>query len=373
MKDPPSSWGELSKEQLIFIHSLNRAEMPSVIYRMKVFLELCGLELCGLSYYKGESLIEETSLESLGKKLEWIESVLSNKVPITIVLKKKYDNEGKEPLMSISSKSLFEAIGYYTKFLDKPYSLIDCKIDKIRIGQHTYAGPDPMMLGLTYEQYQNAQSAINSINYVQYESQSINAKMLEAIKNADKDVSDFTEEDAKRIIGDSSIEELKRIEQDLKEAQGDFLSAVLCLMEIKCMDVEQYDDKGELLIDEKGVPIVKKNTFWQSRKYSSEEMQRVKTELSNDAPSWLFPLLYQWFQSSLLAISKKFPKLFKGNNVVEEDDPVKSFAQTLNTIMKEQGFTSQKDVLNTEAVLNFETLNRLAVQAEELERISKKK
>lgn len=372
MPSPPSAWEDLNKEQLVFIHSLNRAEMPPFIFKTRVFLELCGLELCGKSYYE-EPSSEKADIASIEKQVQWIEDMLNNKLPATIVLRKKGDKDEKEPLMAISSKNLFEAIDYFTEFLDNPFTLIDCKIDSIQIGQHTYAGPDPMLLSLTYEQYQNAQSALTGIAFIQDSLRRKNESVLKKIQSSFIDVSKASEQEITTLIGASNIEEMKKEELSLKESQGDFLAAVLCLKEIKETEYEQYDSRGRLVTDAEGMPIRKKTSFWQRRKYDGEEMQRLRDELIEFAPTWLFPLLYQWFQSSLIALQGKFPKLFRDNKAAgEENDPVKAFAQTLNTIMKEQGFSSQRDVLSTEAVLNFETLNRLATQAEELERINKK-
>jgi len=54
LPNPPSTWDELTEEQLIYIHTLLKEDLPESVYKMRVFLSLCGLELCGKSFFTHE-------------------------------------------------------------------------------------------------------------------------------------------------------------------------------------------------------------------------------------------------------------------------------------------------------------------------------
>lgn len=373
LPNPPSTWDELTEEQLIYIHTLLKEDLPESVYKMRVFLSLCGLELCGKSFFTHEdqlSVKDNLSVEELNIRLAWMEKVIRNEAPVTIVLKKKGDEES--PLMTISAEDFFYASEHFTNFLDEPFTLTDCHIDTIRIGSHTYKGPDPMLLSLTYEQFQNAQTAASNVQSSKDNMDMVHKKMLSELKKLSGENKNLSQEELYLKLSPQLIRNIESCTKDLKDAQGEFISSVLVPMEAVVMETEVYDDDVNIKIDNEGNIVTKKEICWQTKKYDYHEMQRLKDEIADKAPDWLFPILYQWFQGSLLALQKKFPKLFSGKNSQEEYDPIKSFVQTLNTLMKEQGFPSQRAVLDADAILNFETLNRLTIQAEEITRMRKK-
>lgn len=355
LTDPPSSWSELSESQLIFIHSLPRLEMADSVFRMKVFLHLAGLELCGESFYAElpDEQSDNPTLEQINAQLSWMESVVEGSADITVVLKPvTYD--GEAPLYSISVSDFFDAVTFYTKFIDEPYELLDCKFDTVRIGKHTYKAPDPCMASLTYEQYQSAQACLTEIwdctNYIQQLQQQIESKEP----------------------NEELVQSAQQTADDLHKAQASFLTYVLHLMHAVSIEEEQYDSKGNLLTDNKGKPIIKSHAILQKKDFKSDDAERLFPEMLAEAPEWLFPVMYQWYQSCLAYLQKKFSKLFSGKKGGGDSDPLVSTSATLNTLMKEQGFTSHQDVLDANAIFIFQKLDALTRQAEEMERMNKK-
>lgn len=359
--------------------------MPDSIFKMQVFLHLAGLELCGESFYTEPSTTVSDvspSGENLSAQLSWMESVLSGSADITVVLQPSESSSAldKDTKALISADALFNAITHFTKFLDEPYTLIDCKLDRIHIGSHIYKAPDPMILSLTYEQYQGAQSALGAVQdlsqYVQqlYEQFSkqpprnldpSNSRNIESSKSRNIDPSN------PRPLEPSISPELTSAISDLHEAQATFLSFVLLPMYNHTEEQDELDSEGNVILDKKGRPKRHTINTLRTKKFISEEAQLLIPELKDHSPEWLFPIMYQWFQSSLIAHQKNFPKLFSGKKG-GASDPLVATISTLNTLMKEQGYQDQQAVLDANAIFNFQKLDALTRQAEEMERMNKK-
>lgn len=343
--------------------------MPDPIFKMQVFLHLAGLELCGESFYTELSTTVSDvspSGENLSAQLSWMESVLSGSADITVVLQPSESSSvlAKDTKALISADALFNAITHFTKFLDEPYTLIDCKLDRIHIGSHIYKAPDPMILSLTYEQYQGAQSALGAVQDLSQYVQQLYEQLSKSPSQGG--VSTPSPSDINAVSP-----ELTSAISDLHEAQATFLSFVLLPMYNHTEEQDELDSDGNVILDKKGRPKRHTINTLRTKKFISEEAQLLIPELKEHSPEWLFPIMYQWFQSSLIAHQKNFPKLFSGKKG-GASDPLVATISTLNTLMKEQGYQDQQAVLDANAIFNFQKLDALTRQAEEMERMNKK-
>lgn len=340
--------------------------MADSVFRMTVFLYLAGLELCGESFYAEPELSEGDKLgvEDINRNLEWMESVMKGTADITVVLR-PVDSGEDAPLYTISAESLYDAVSFYTKFLDEPYTLIDCKLNTIHIGSHIYKAPDPMMISLTYEQYQDAQSMLGGIWGIEQGIGQLQKKMESIIQKAQK-------KKKEPVIPQNMLDEMQELAEDMKTQQAEFLSRLFTIMDVKTEQVTLLDDEGNPIMDKKGKIRTEQKVYHEERAFKSHEAERNVEEFKEHAPSWLFPVMYQWFQSSLQAQQKNFPKLFSGKKGSGESNPLVATISTLNTLMKEQGYQDQQAVLDANAIFNFQKLDALTRQAEEMERMNKK-
>ena len=349
LPQPPSSWMALSKEQLIHIQSIP-SDMPEIQYKMIVFLYLAGMELCKKSYFpepnssdcvdaplpdKDAPLKErEERLDAMIARLDWMEDIMNGTADMTIVLRNLKAVGTEDEYLQIDSLRFFDVVRHCTKFLDEPFGLLDNKLGIVTVGEHKYKCPDPLIMNLTYEQYQNASFAISA--YLEA------AKQLKDCKlNSPK---------AKAIV------------EQYKDAQARFLSQVLTLMKPQSFEDEVV---SPVLHSSKKV----KRTYLAPSYVAAEAAQFV--DEMRKAPEWLFPILFQQFQSSLMEYKKKFPKVFTDKKNGTASDPLLATAGTLNTLMKEQGYYDQQAVLNANAIFNLKILDDLTRRAEEIEKMNK--
>lgn len=364
LPDPPSDWMDFSREQLIYIHSLPRSEMPDSVFRMQVFLYLAGLELCGQSYYDQPEESDDISEAEISKQLDWMESIINGTAEINVVLKPVQSDDDVRYV--IGTDDLFNAVSFFTKFLDEPYTLIDCKIDTLHLGDRIFKAPDPMMVSLTYEQYQDAQSILGSIWYEEKNLTELKDKLNKIISKAAK-------KNKEPNIPAEDMKQMQEVAESIKQQQNEFLSKLFLVMDVKTEDVVVLDDNGEPVKDKRGKVKTRTNVYNEARTFNSVEAERYIPNFKEHAPQWLFPIMYQWFQSSLQAQQKNFPKVFSGKKGKGGDDnPFVATISTLNTLMKEQGYQDQQAVLNANAVFIFQKLDALTRQAEEMERMNKK-
>lgn len=362
LPDPPSDWNELSKEQLIYIHSLPRAEMHEEVFKMTVFLYLCNLELCGESFYTPLANDDANDLSGMTEQVKWMESVLDNSADITVVL--RYRDNHDAPMMKIGATDLFNAIEAFTEFLDTPFTLVVCPLGQLRIGNHTYDSPAPQMVGLTYEQYTGAQSDLGEIWGMQTQLENYLQQIQSIVQEADK-------RKKEPIIPRELTSAIEELQDGMKHAQAHFCAYVLTVMQAVVDEVEEYDADGNVKMV-KGKIKKTLHSRMEAKKFDSVEADRLADEIYEHAPSWLFPILHQWFQGSLAAQQKLFPKLFSGKKGGGESNPLVANIATLNTLMKEQGYHDQQAVLDANAIFNFKKLDDLTRQAEEMERMNKK-
>ena len=87
----------------------------------------------------------------------------------------------------------------------------------------------------------------------------------------------------------------------------------------------------------------------------------------------LFPILYQLFQSSLLQYQTMFPHVFSSSGGKGgADNPIVSELGTLNAVMKYQGYTTQQEVYDTNALFVFKIIDSMTREAKEMEKANKR-
>lgn len=395
LPDPPSSWDALTKEQLIFIHSLPRSEMAEPVYKLQVFLHLAVLELCQESFYQEPASTDNAaSIASIQSQLDWMESVLDGKAPITVVLRPTKDFKtpseatpsGRQPfpseereeglLFSISDQDLFDAVMHFTKFLDDPYTLMAQPLGEIVIGTHTYKTPDPLFANLTYEQYQNAQYALqrlwNASQYIENEQKNV-VEAEKKHKDSQAALAKFAGDAFKPTPFAPPQDCIDRINKGLNqinESQAEFLVHTLTCLQPKVYDEAVTDKDGKPLYA-RGKAKIRQILHLEEPNVDVDKFSRDnKEEITKHAPKWLFPILYQHFQSSLTEHKKLFPKLFSGSGGGGNDNQFVATISTLNTLMKEQGYADQRATLDANVVFNFQKLDELTRRAEEMKRMN---
>lgn len=400
--EPPSSWQELSAEQIIFIQSLNRNEMEDIIYRMQIFLHLAELELCGESYIADSPTSnlddKDVDVAHLEQELKWMEEVMNGEhrmivlrtvqhsfpVPTYIHLFPDASDLSDSPntptnpdtsdqRFQLPLEQFFEAVRQYTEFLDDPYHLEYIPIDTIDIGEHTYQMPRPFITSLTYQQYQNAQQALGSF---WNRAQGIEQAMQE-IAALPKD----RQED--EVFMEGYMKNIAQWNKDMKRWQEEFLSHVLTLghtiveeREVLTTDalkkIEEARKRGEEYELSKKDYIKKKFSKTEYHYNVDEVEQLALAQEMKKAPQWLFPVLHQNFQSSMIAHKKNFPYLFSGGGGGGTSDPLVSMLNTVNAVMKWQTYQSQQAVYDDNAVSVFAVLNNMTKEAKEMEEANKK-
>lgn len=409
--EPPSLWAELSAEQLIYIQSLNRGEMEDIIYRMHIFLHLADLELCGESYIEdspvtksransGNTNQDEDSIpdiESIEHELKWMEEVMAGEHRMIVLRKiqqpyklpeyvhlfpdqeETQDEDSEENgnqedvLFQLPFEQFFEAVRQYTEFIDDPYHLEYIPMDTIDIGDHNYQMPRPFISSLTYEQYQNAQMALG---YFWNRAQGIEQKMQE-LAGLPKD----RQEDEEFMA--PHLKQIAQWNKDMKKWQELFMAHVLTLGHSAVEEreivkpetskkIEEARKRGEELELTKS-DFVKKKFYKTEYSYNADEVEQlgVAQEMKK-APVWLFPVLHQNFQSSMIAHKKNFPLLFSGSGGGGASDPVVSMINTINAVMKWQTYASQQAVRDDNAISVFAVLNNMSKEAKEMEEANRK-
>ncbi len=380
--------------------------MADIIYRMNIFLHLAELELCGESYIQeADASKDETDssadIEQLKKELKWMEEVMQGGHRMIVLRKiskpyalpeyvhlppdsedgenhnteesRETNSQGDEAQMfQIPLEQFFEAIRQYTEFIDDPYHLEFIPIDTVDIGDHTYQLPKPFISSLTYQQYQNAQRALGDF-WIYAQNIEHTMQEISSLPKDRQEDEEFMQSYMTRITGWN---------KEMKLSQQDFLSHVLTLghttienREVLKPDaakrVEEARKKGEECELTKKDFILKKFSKTEYNYNAFEIEQLAVVQEMKKAPSWLFPVLHQNFQSSMIAHKKNFPYLFSGSGG-GGGDPFVGMLNTVNAVMKWQTYQSQQAVYDDNAVSVFAVLNNMTKEAKDMEEANKK-
>lgn len=219
----------------------------------------------------------------------------------------------------------------YLKFLDEPFQLTQLPFEHVTVGGRKYKAPDAQMMNLTYEQYGNAQ------------------RYLMAFWNASRLV------DSLRKNG-ASTEALLNAESQALGFRAGFLA-------------HMYVPGSWRIFDQRGGMT----RFKPSRvySYSSDEAER-HVDAFRTAPSWLFDVTYQLFQSSLALYKKDFEHLFKEYEDENGKSALVMEIDTVNAVMKYAGYTDQQVVYDSNVGFIFGFLNSMSHEAKQIEEMNNK-
>ena len=425
----PSTWSELTFPQLLWVHThgeLRQGE-ADINRRLRVFLYLADLEMFGKSYYATSTTdqtpfldqsditidqlrefhrmlsgvrssrdrieVESLELRDEGDEANSQQPTAKSQLPPLIVLLRPIDHTHRpwyRRLLStlhfslftrakrvlpygIPLYHLFAAVRHYTKFLDEPLTLTALPIDTITIDGDTYQLPQPLLSNLTYEQFNNCQHALNQF-----------------WREIDKAPTQHPRGEGK-ANDKSLISNLQSLSTNLSSLNSQSLFLAHILTPISGHDThnnpiyeyssrhadalaERFAREAPLLSSEReGVDDIPNNR--KNGKTSSQQSTSSRTfhfSLFTIHYS-LFPILYQLFQSSLLQYQTMFPHVFSSSGGKGgADNPIVSELGTLNAVMKYQGYTTQQEVYDTNALFVFKIIDSMTREAKEMEKANKR-
>lgn len=219
----------------------------------------------------------------------------------------------------------------YLKFLDEPFRLIQLPFSHVRIGMTRYKAPDPLMVNLTYEQYGNAQRCL--IAYWE------TSRMVESLKK-----------------NGATLEAVKHAQEDALQARAGFLA-------------HMYVQPGWQLLDQRNqmTRISIKRVYNYCSVAAEERVEDFKS-----APSWLFAVTYQLFQSCQAQYKKDFPFLFKEYSDTDGKSALVMEVGTINAVQKYAGFTDAQKVYDQNSMFIFKFLDSMAEEAKQIEDMNRK-
>lgn len=308
---PPSSWMELTENQLREVHRLMKSCASVPDFKLQVLMILNRLRMSSRGFEEDEE--KGGGLRYLFRRIGWW-------------------NRWFGPLIGLSSWEVCFWADRYLKFLDEPMQLLALPFEHIRIGLHRYKAPDPQMVNLTYEQYGNAQRYL-----VAYW-------------------------DARRSLAESDHTPLRQqlnLMREAEQSRAGFLAHLFTPPSLRLLDqrhqatrfspqrVYHYDaDRAERLIP------------------------RFRRLCRRDPI--LFDMCSQFFQSCQLRYKEDFPFLFKEYGGGDDRSALVMEIDTVNAVQKYAGYTTQQEVYDSNSVFIFGFLNNMAHEAKQIEEMNAK-
>lgn len=222
-------------------------------------------------------------------------------------------------------------IDKYLRFLDEPFLLWKLPFERIKVGNTWYKAPEPQMVNLTYEQYSNAQRCL-----IAYWDAS---RLAESLKK-----------------NGATIQAVKHAEEEALQAQAGFLAHMYTPPSLRLLD--QRNQMTRIRLD-----VVYNYCSMEAEK----QVKRFKS-----APSWLFAVTYQLFQSCQSLYKKDFPFLFKEYSDSEGKSALVMEVGTINAVQKYAGFTDPQSVYDQNSVFIFKFLDSMAEEAKQIEDMNRK-
>lgn len=309
LPEPPSSWDELSDEQMRSVFKLQQKKNISVAeYKLKVFLHLMGLKVLKRADKKDDGSFVY-----------------------------HFRRKGLRPLLRREELSMeaWEAdywIKQYLEFLDHPNTLLRLPFETWERRGKRFKAPGMLMLDVTYEQYSNAQNYLTA--YVQQ------TQLMESMLN-----------------NGSTLSAVKRIQEDIINARAGFLSHLLVAPQWQLTESDAHSTRLNL---------------HRTYRYSNSKAERYKRSFRT-APDYLFWVMVQFFYGCMNHFHEELPDLFKDGGKDDDRTMWMMEVDTINAIQKYQGYSVQQDVYDSEAVFVFGILNNMIQEAKEIEKINKKK
>lgn len=211
--------------------------------------------------------------------------------------------------------------------------LTQLPIDTITIGKKEWRLPLALITSITYEQYTNAQQLLQAV-----------WELTEQVKDAQHEIiSNINDDDSNTMNTQQRIAELEPTAKELQRYRAQLLSHML-------------------IPAEKGA------------EYKSEDAEeRVDFFVKHiDEHPYLLDILVQHLQSCLGVYKTQFPDLFSGDGSGSDTIPMVSEVNTINAIMKWQGYQEQQKVFDSNAIFIFSILNSMTKEAKAIEEANAK-
>lgn len=315
--DTQFTWDSLSWDDLVWWHTLPPTTDEDALTQRKfaLWLRLTGLRQTNA----GEDVINE-QFEPLYQ----------------FAYKKR-----KGEIIYATAHEVSDVVQYYMRFTDFPVGgkdkaakriftgLLEMPRDTLRIFRRTFRLPSPMLANLTYQQYANAQK--------------LTAEVATLMERAPK----VKEE-----------EEARRLARELMRARARVVAHLLQTPKL------QFVSGG----DGEGLRLDIRRTWT----YQPTEAERLTPYIERHAPLWLFNIMQQHMQSCLAVYRQQFPELFSGGGEGSTRMPFISEADSVNAVMKWQGYHNQQTVYDSNAVFIFSILNSMTREAKAIEESNRK-
>lgn len=210
--------------------------------------------------------------------------------------------------------------------------LTQLPIDTITVGKRLWRLPSALITSITYEQYTNAQQLMQAVWGLAEQVRSEQRRILADVSSNEKDI---TIQDKLASLEPTMIE--------LQRYRAQLLSHLL-------------------------VPATK------GVEYKSEDAEeRIDFFLKHiDEHPYLLDILIQHLQSCLGVYKTQFPDLFSGDGKDSDTIPMVSEVNTINAIMKWQGYQEQQKVFDSNAIFIFSILNSMTKEAKAIEEANAK-
>ena len=194
-------------------------------------------------------------------------------------------------------------------------------IETISIGGKEWRLPSALITSITYEQYTNAQQLQQAI-----------WGLTEEVQRRMKEL------EQRHQLDENSLEDIKQLTNELSHYRARMLSHML-------------------LPAEKGAEY---------KSEDAEERTDFFLQHIDDHPH-LLDILIQHLQSCLGVYKTQFPDLFSGDGSGSDVIPMVSEVNTINAIMKWQGYQEQQKVFDSNAIFIFSILNSMTKEAKAIE------
>ena len=111
--------------------------------------------------------------------------------------------------------------------------------------------------------------------------------------------------------------------------------------------------------------------WWRKKLAASSSRHNDITVSRQDTAVILFHICFQAYQTALSYYAQVFPLLFNGGGKSDPmQDALKGETQTLNAVMKYQGYTKPEDVYAENLPIILSTLNTMAEEAKQIEQMN---
>lgn len=320
-------------EQLRRLHEIMCQYSESRSERnLHAWMYLASLRICSDANYEVQSTNYE--LESTKEGEEICYTVRADDLSLYL---NGYHLSEEERRIAGSKAVLLERRGVMD-WLDEPLGkdghggLTQLPIDAITIGKKKWRLPSALITSITYEQYTNAQQLEKAI-----------WELTSQLKDSQKQILEDATGNDPNVVADR-LAELEPVAKELQRYRAQLLSHLL-------------------IPDEKGA------------EYKSEDAEeRVDFFLDNfDEHPFLLDILIQHLQSCLGVYKTQFPELFSGDGSGSDFIPLVGEINTVNAIMKWQGYQEQQKVYDSNAIFIFSILNSMTKEAKALEELKLRK